>query len=781
MLEDTNLFKAITNNASFGEIKSIIESGADLKETNSDGLDILAYAVMKHNDPEVIKLLVSKGISFFRQYNNGWNLAHFAAQNPNPQIMQLLMNNGVKYRTQEQENGRNPLMLACISGSPEVCKLLIRKEHDLRARDKKGYNPIILAAMYNNIEVLRYLLSISSSKTVNKDILKWAKFLNNPETAKEIAENIIPFFNDKKQSYTSILDCCSNHNVLEIFDEYGFNLLNKSSVKENFFSYALSYNHNPEIIDYLIKNNIFIKYFDLIFSSIVNNTSVGVWKRLLEIGISKISTNSEGRSLLMELMAKEPNPNFSIIDLLTDERTININDNYGKNICHYAVLNKNLDYIKYFKNKGANIDERANNGVTPLMIACHNNPDIEFIDYLIENGASIHKCDSQGNNALFWAMGNSNLDIVKHLIDLGADVHINNKNGENILMEALKNGADIEKIKYIISLGIDIKEKNNQEFPTTYYAARYNPHLDVLEYLVDNGVDINFKTDKNENLAFFAADNKNAQIIYYLIKKGLDVNCRSLDGLTPILEAARSSNFYVVCSLLGKADLYVVDNNGRNLLHYICKYFPSDFYKIYSKTGYNINHFFYDLLMEYFSIDYCSNDYLKVFSNVLPLNIKDIYGNTPAMYAAQNFNYYTFKLNINYGFGEINNNGDNVLMLALKAKNNLEMIEFFSHASIVNNRNMKNETALMIAAMNYTDSKCVELLLETGADANAVDDNGNTAYDLAVKNNPNPEIAKTIEKYMDISKVNNNKAFCKKNKEKALCKIDTCKSLCIRD
>ena len=81
MLEDTNLFKSVTNKAPFEEIKKMIEAGVDLSEKDSEGLDILAHAVMKHNNPEVIKLLVSNGFSFSKQYNNGWNLAHFAAQN----------------------------------------------------------------------------------------------------------------------------------------------------------------------------------------------------------------------------------------------------------------------------------------------------------------------------------------------------------------------------------------------------------------------------------------------------------------------------------------------------------------------------------------------------------------------------------------------------------------------------------------------------------------------------------------------------------------------------
>ena len=82
MLEETKLFKAVTENLPYAEIKKIIEAGADLNEKDSKGLDILAYAVMKHNDPEVIRLLVDNGLSFFQKYNNRMLLETLHTQRP---------------------------------------------------------------------------------------------------------------------------------------------------------------------------------------------------------------------------------------------------------------------------------------------------------------------------------------------------------------------------------------------------------------------------------------------------------------------------------------------------------------------------------------------------------------------------------------------------------------------------------------------------------------------------------------------------------------------------
>ena len=155
---------------------------------------------------------------------------------------------------------------------------------------------------------------------------------------------------------------------------------------------------------------------------------------------------------------------------------------------------------------------------------------------------------------------------------------------------------------------------------------------------------------------------------------------------------------------------------------------------------------------------------------------------------------YNIKLLIHIAYHEgdikaVNNNGDNILMMALKAKNDINMIRFLLNLDInlakvfsyirwgksydlsmiieeclnesldnqeykdyprsidINAKNSQGETALMIAARNYTDLEFVKSLLEAGAYVWAVDNNGNTAYQIAKEYNPNPAIAEFLKEY----------------------------------
>lgn len=100
----------------------------------------------------------------------------------------------------------------------------------------------------------------------------------------------------------------------------------------------------------------------------------------------------------------------------------------------------------------------------------------------------------------------------------------------------------------------------------------------------------------------------------------------------------------------------------------------------------------------------------------------------------------------------VNNNGDNILMMALKAENDLVLLTYLLNLNYIdlNAKNSQGETALMLAAKHYTNPILVDTLLKFGADVNAKDNNGKTAYQIAKEYNTNPAIAEIINKYMNM-------------------------------
>ena len=93
----------------------------------------------------------------------------------------------------------------------------------------------------------------------------------------------------------------------------------------------------------------------------------------------------------------------------------------------YAAQQKNLHDIKYFLQKGANINARCRiHNVTPL-IAVTIRGYTEIAMYLIEKGADIHLETHHGNTALDYAIDNLRTEIAVYLVKKGAKIMLEKK------------------------------------------------------------------------------------------------------------------------------------------------------------------------------------------------------------------------------------------------------------------------------------------------------------------------------------------------------------------
>ena len=662
------------------------------------------------------------------------------------------------------------LAIAARNGTPEDCEKLLKEGWKLDAKDKLGRTPLMIATKNPNIDVFRVLLKAGADINVVDDngqgILEHALSNSKLEVVKEIVEKIkVQFnnFNEKEyQKYVksyNIRNTSANNNnkflasligsdldnsftpnepikipyvflaalnpdisVLDYLEENGCDLSIGMKDDINIFTQALKSNPNPEIIDYLIKKNLFINNPDLIYQLIIYNDSVDVWKRIFEIGIPK------DNDLLYLLLAKKYNPNPDIVTLLADENSLKIKTDTFNPVL-LAVEKSDTIYLKILKEAGADLNEKNDYGVSPLMSAVSYNPNIEITNYLIENGADIADYDNNGNNVLMYSVINPNLEIFKRFVELGADVHIKTKDEqENILFIALKNGANLEKVEYILSLGIDINEKSQRGYTAINYAANYNPYVEVLDYLIKKGADVNFAPDydPNKNLLFNAAVNKNSDIVKYLIYKGLYVKARSRDGKTPLLVAATNSNLDVLYTLIqAGADINDVDNDHNNALLMAAAY--NENYQLIPQ-----------LLRAGFSLDYRNN----VGENAFILATKN---RNLEVFQALMFNSRILFNNDNNYLNSSDIFGNTVLMHAI-INDNVEIVKtLISKRVDINARTPEKITALICAVLKNSNPSIIDLLINAGADINAKDNNNNTIINYALRYS-SLELVQHIEK-----------------------------------
>lgn len=148
------------------------------------------------------------------------------------------------------------------------------------------------------------------------------------------------------------------------------------------------------------------------------------------------------------------NGNMARLDsMLTNNTTINIKDNRGRSLLHWAVACKQKEMFNFLIEKGIKINTVDNQEKTPLHVAVQFN-NIEYFDYLIKLQPNSDWKSNHGPSLLELAILNRNKTLADKLIKNKIDTNIKNKRGSTALEISQRIGAkDISEL--LISQGAD--------------------------------------------------------------------------------------------------------------------------------------------------------------------------------------------------------------------------------------------------------------------------------------------------------------------------------------
>ncbi|MBC7862454.1 MAG: ankyrin repeat domain-containing protein [Bacteroidia bacterium] len=121
-------------------------------------------------------------------------------------------------------------------------------------------------------------------------------------------------------------------------------------------------------------------------------------------------------------------------------------DKYGFSILHGAVMDDKEELINFLIEKGAEVNAKNDEGITPLHIVLYP----EIAEILIKKGALVNCISDNGNTPLHSMAenGDESLDEVKILLKNGADKTLKNKSGETAY-DIAKGREDKEMMKLL--------------------------------------------------------------------------------------------------------------------------------------------------------------------------------------------------------------------------------------------------------------------------------------------------------------------------------------------
>jgi len=396
------------------------------------------------------------------------------------------------------------LFSAIDSENINLLKDSIQAGSDFNSKNGNGLTPLMYAIKKNSNSIVSFLLSLPLNIEIEdnegNNILH---YLSSNEDS--VIQNII-FNNDKIKNLV--------------------NRKNQSGISPLFMA--------VENTNFLLVNNLILNGVDtneingegksiLLLSHEKNLTLKSVKSKKIFEGLIENSANvnihtsntikensSIKKSLLYEITELE---DLEFCNLLI-KKGANIKEKFdGNSLLHLSTKLGNKNFVSLYLSYALLVDERGENGETPLMIALKKGNN-SLIQFLISKGANINLANTNGDTPLSIAVGNADIKIVQQLIQLKADVTHLNELGNNLLMEAVK--GDINKKQEI---------------------------YEIISLLVKSGLKINSKNIYGNTVLSYMINKKNIKLIKYLLKLGADVNITDSLGNTPLHKVVLLSLF----------------------------------------------------------------------------------------------------------------------------------------------------------------------------------------------------------------------------------------------
>lgn len=175
--------------------------------------------------------------------------------------------------------------------------------------------------------------------------------------------------------------------------------------------------------------------------------------------------------------------------LLTAGADPNAAEDHGVTPLAMACENTNVSIVKRLLAAGADANAAQSNGLTPLIIASHTGS-VPLVEALLETGANPNAVTTQTHaTALMWAVAAGHREIVRLLLQHHADPHVSTAKGLTPLIMAASNG-DIETAKLLMAAGVGVNEMGTDGIHVLPFAIASGEGEFAL-FLLEQGADPN--------------------------------------------------------------------------------------------------------------------------------------------------------------------------------------------------------------------------------------------------------------------------------------------------
>ena len=193
-----------------------------------------------------------------------------------------------------------------------------------------------------------------------------------------------------------------------------------------------------------------------------------------------------------------------------------------------AAAAQDAKAVRALLDEGADVHARRADGATALLWASHWD-DLETVGLLLRAGADVNAADDHGVTPLHRAAENASPDMTDALLAAGADANASQTSGLTPVMTAARTG-NVQVVRRLLAGGARVNDATSETGSTALMWAVAEGHADVVRALLDAGADPRASTVKGFTPLLFAARNGDIPMARTLLAAGVDVDHTGTDG-----------------------------------------------------------------------------------------------------------------------------------------------------------------------------------------------------------------------------------------------------------